>query len=439
MSYPKTFISYAVMGDEIGSNPMGHACLIFSKQESPESPLEVMDSYGFYSQASGEKGPPLIRKLKKTCGLDFDLGGTYGRIEEEQLRYLDKNGLKGKTFEISAAQNEALYEKIATRMQEEQECIKKHQQALQDQNRPSNPKEVYLREKEEAKREQRSDVLLPFEVDVNPIDGTKGSHNCKVYIVELLRSVGVNESELDDLFGANSITHALPRFSGKNLEPIQLMSVGPLQRHQSERTGKVTHYRVWHSEDDSKNSRVFWAIPPKKVRNCIGKDGLSPFPVLFENLCFKYVNFLHRLEKKLVFEGPLNDELRELRATEITNLLQEFSLIWHQPLEKAKALLQKTKIYCEKEGPVDPFYSPYLLPVLRYGGYATMALSSLILAMSLRHETKNHALLLGSFGLFSAGSALSLFAWGAPKKPVRLPQIPEEDFFADYVNTLKVQ
>ncbi len=49
MSFPKHYVTYCVMNTEAGANPFGHASLIFSRQETETSPIEVLNGVGFYS------------------------------------------------------------------------------------------------------------------------------------------------------------------------------------------------------------------------------------------------------------------------------------------------------------------------------------------------------------------------------------------------------
>ncbi len=105
----KYFVSFCLMEGGLG---FGHGCLVLSKaptngqgEVDPDSPVQALGAYGFYSVADSAIG--------KAIGFDPVSVGTF---KKESLRYFEKAGVNSHiTFEISKEQKEKLERMVAQR------------------------------------------------------------------------------------------------------------------------------------------------------------------------------------------------------------------------------------------------------------------------------------------------------------------------------------
>ncbi|MDI1351980.1 MAG: hypothetical protein PSV35_04305, partial [bacterium] len=103
MSFPKYYLTYCVMDTDAGANPFGHSCLLFSKQNCEQSPIRVIDSYGYYSQPSTTTNPVVVN-IKKILGFKVDLQDGHGVLEQEPMRTINGDGLSGISFLVTELQ-----------------------------------------------------------------------------------------------------------------------------------------------------------------------------------------------------------------------------------------------------------------------------------------------------------------------------------------------
>ena len=246
------------MNTDAGANPFGHASLIFSRQETDTSPIEVLDGIGFYSQPSTTTNP-LVAGVKKLIGLNVDLQDGHGILEHEDMRYLDGDGLSGLSFEISKQQFDALKSSYQQMMKTEREVIEELNEELTRQGIEPNGQTRYIAEKAKAAAEGRIPRLKPFHITMKlTMSGFDScdSFTCKDYALELLTQHKIMPTEIRDKLISNKATTAFPVFSELYLPPIRLISTGtPGEIVTSKTTGQVFHNRVWE-----KNS-LFWATP----------------------------------------------------------------------------------------------------------------------------------------------------------------------------------
>lgn len=302
MSYPKYFVSYCVMGDAAGSNMMGHACLLLSSQEHACAPFGVVDAFSYYSQPVGGE-PSLSRRALGAAGMDFDIAGGYGRYQREEVRYLDRGGLTGLTFEISEEQFNEVQRLYHERAGNEQAVIDELTQELKEQGLEATGGEIFRLEKQKARSENRLPRLKPFKVDIHfsPSLDTRRSTNCKTEMLGLLQKIGISTDELAKLRPGNH-AYALPRYSGEQVAPIKLTSAGFLDSHFSQRTRRYARSRKWpKQEGDEQGAKLYWLLPPESLvsRDAALKIALSMAPRPRKRI-EKLLDKLQGMEFKLV-------------------------------------------------------------------------------------------------------------------------------------------
>ena len=311
------------MKPEVGANPLWHGCLILSVQMTEDSPVQVVDSVGFYGITPCSDKIKLIRDWKKKLGLDIDLTGGYGELRHEPMRSLDKGvGLEGITFHISkhrfrnlklhieediSKQTSAILEildlfteqyyqdpKIKSAICCELAAEKKShgdkdvrqrifnyvcalvKPELSDGLKPNqyttNPSAIYAKELQLAHENNRKPRLKPFEFRLSLTPFTMftaaDSHTCKNESVSLLLRAGI-PLEWQNLLQSGSSSDSIPRLSGRdvNAEAFRLHSTGIYATH-TKRSGQVIKYREWRPDLDITNPdkpQVFWSLPPNTI------------------------------------------------------------------------------------------------------------------------------------------------------------------------------
>lgn len=308
MSYPACFVSWCAMNQEVGANPLWHGCLILSVQMDENSPVQVIDSVGFYGVTPCSDTNRLSRFLKKQIGLNIDLTGGYGELRHEEMRFLDKGvGLEGITFHLSQQQfyklrqeiaydieqqeiaKDAAWHGIAMDMQKDPKLVDKARIALAANNKPfdeqaiyaylrqqaqekAKPSEVYQKELAYAQQNRKKPRLKPFEFRTSWTPFTvvtfADSHTCKNVSANLLNRAHIPLEWRKEL-GLDSSSATMPRYSGKaNAEALQLYSEGQYSEHKSSRTAKVHKFREWKPElpqNADGKPKLFWAIPPNII------------------------------------------------------------------------------------------------------------------------------------------------------------------------------
>lgn len=246
------------MDTDAGANPFGHASLIFSQQETETSPIKVLNGIGFYSQPSSTTNP-FVAGVKKLISLNVDLQDGHGVLENEDMRYLDGDGLHGLSFEINQEQFNALRNNYQQMMKTEREVIEELNAELMSQGIEPNGHTRYVAEKAKAAAEGRIPRLKPFHITMKlTMSGfdSSDSYTCKDYALELLSQHKIIPTTVKDQLISNKATTAFPVFSSLYLPPIRLISTGaPGEIITSKTTGQVFYNHVWE-----KNS-LYWATP----------------------------------------------------------------------------------------------------------------------------------------------------------------------------------
>lgn len=254
MSFPKYYVTYCVMDTDAGANPFGHSCLIFSKQENETSPVEVVDSVGFYSQPSTTTNP-FLKGLKHVLGFNVDLQDGHGILKQEVMRNLDGEGLHGISFAVTPEQFVKIRHDYQQMMKTEEEVIKELNGELSRQGIEPNGHTRYIAEKAKAAAEGRMPRLKPFhftmKLTMNGLDSSE-SYTCKDHSLELLTQNQIIPEGIRNQLISNRATTAFPRFSSISLPPIRLISTGEPQPTRSKSTGTVYYNREWGTNS------LFW-------------------------------------------------------------------------------------------------------------------------------------------------------------------------------------
>lgn len=345
MSSTSHYVSFIVMGDETGSNMLGHTCLLLSTQNQ-DGIVEAKSSYGFYSQNSEKGKDTLFYKAKKALGFDFPIAGVFGKMSLEECRYLDKNGLRGKTFAISEKQYHQLEKRILERQQKVDEEASRIKAILKAKNLDTDVATIYEYAVEEANG-QIPEILKPFQFTLSPFRGTKESINCKTVAIDLLRDIGISEKELAILTGTKWKS-GVPRFSG-GLSDILLFNDGPVLMHESKRSGFRYRFRQWGQDKD--NSQVYWAMPIENLN----------MPERLQDLLKSYIQYLHRLEAKIIYVKDKKDNEMLVDDKDIEFITNAYKKLFHlqkdyQATKSYQQNLQQEltaiKDFCDKKGPI---------------------------------------------------------------------------------------
>lgn len=255
MGYPKFYATYCVMDMDAGANPFGHSCLIISRQENENGPTKVLDAVGHYSQPSTTTNP-VVKVGKHILGFPIDLQEGHGVLIQESMRYLNGNGLKGISFELTHEQFDNLIKSYTKAMQDEQEAIEQFNIKLANLGSPVNGFTRHLAAKEEAETLARPPRLKPFHVEMDLTLDSRTSYNCKHRALDFLQEQNIIDDAIRAKILSNKTEHAFPRFSRLRLTPIRLISTGEPERCESKsKKGQVYHNHVW-----TKN-RMYWATP----------------------------------------------------------------------------------------------------------------------------------------------------------------------------------
>jgi len=323
----KFFVTYCTMDGQL-ANPFWHACLILSYWPGEGQKIEVKNAWGFYA-ASMSSPDSMVGKVKRKMGLGFDFQGNHGLLKKEEMRFLDLGyGLRGVTFDISLEQFLQLKQKCNNILVMQDLAIAEAKQRLSSETREPNSIEIFQEEKRQASLEHRSPRLQPFDFQLSLGMGgglsLGNSHTCKTMAIKLLLDIGIAQEHLDGLTQYNT-SLALPRMSGQQ-EMFFLHSTGPRQKHESQRTGKVSFFRTWQD----KGTQLFWSLPPQLLitKSAILKNMLT--------LPGKYVDPVKKILRKLqeiettVVNTKLTDENESYRLrliNRICDLYNAFAVI----------------------------------------------------------------------------------------------------------------
>lgn len=252
MSFPKFYVTYCVMDMDAGANPFGHCCLLFSKQEAKDEPIQVVDGIGYYSQPSTTTNP-LIKSIKSLLCLNVDLQDGHGVLEQESMRELNGDGLKGISFPLSEEQFNLLQTAYRKRMHIEHNAIEEHNKELASKGKPANGHTRYLAEKEKgSSRLGIFHITMTYSLEKG--FDSSSSYTCKTDALKFLQDHGVINQHLREQLTDTGGKHAFPCFSSVTLAPIRLVAVGPFQKCIA-KENKVFYNPKW------KHNELFWVTP----------------------------------------------------------------------------------------------------------------------------------------------------------------------------------
>lgn len=318
MSFPKFYVTYAVMDADAGANPFGHSFLLFSKQENEHSPVEVLDSIGYYSQPSTTTNP-IIKKIKSILRLESDLQDGHGALRQEAIRYLNGNGLRGLSFPLTQEQVTRLQANYKGCMEKEQEAINELNAELTAQGIPATGYTRHIAEQEKAQREQRKPRLRPFhltmQVTMHGFDSS-ASYTCKHRALEFLLEENIIDKALHAQLTDSNAKHAFPRYHAIDLPPIRLITLGEPGEAQRSKKGQVFHNHVW-----GKN-QLHWATAILNQEDNRDYDELKSI-----------LNRITKMEKALyqIIDNPSDFTIEELHQIKIQlNRVQNLTFLFNK-------------------------------------------------------------------------------------------------------------
>ncbi|WP_165474663.1 hypothetical protein [Legionella nagasakiensis] len=265
----KYFVTYAVMDEETGANPLWHAFLFLSHLEEGQDKLEVCEYWGFYGVPSTTSTSGMQQRLKRFIGLDIDFYDNHGLLKREGLRFLNSGkGLHGVTFELTDTKFSELQQRCRTMEEEQTAAIAEAAASLRGEPKAESklyPYEhlslsIFKIEKAKALEQHRKPRLQPFDFNINLTlfgPSLNHSHTCKTQILRLLQNI-LTPTQLARLT-ENGQHLAVPRFSGK-MEKILLHSEGPYNIH-SKRDGQ----KVYYHDGNHPQVKVYWTLPPQEI------------------------------------------------------------------------------------------------------------------------------------------------------------------------------
>jgi len=230
MTTPRYIATYCVMDTNAGASPFWHACIMISKQESENKPLEVVDCVGLYSQESTTTHPITKPLKEKVFQFKVDVQNTHGSLRKEKMRYLDHSGLSGIHFDISEKSYKNLNETIEKRFEQERKALHDANVYLAKLGIPPNGDSLYSASQELAKKTGQKEHALPMFHTTwnNTLKGvdTSKSHTCKNYALGILSEAGIITEEIKSGITGSKFKHAFPRLSAIPFLPMQLVSTG---------------------------------------------------------------------------------------------------------------------------------------------------------------------------------------------------------------------
>lgn len=281
-------VTFCATDPKVGSNPLWHACVIFSKKDPVTKKLEVIDNWEFYGLPSTDHADTFIRRKKIQYGLDVDLFGNHGKWRHEETRFLDRGeGLHGRTFELTEEQFNALQQHFVSIEQKETEAIQeiatflnlKPKKEFRIYAYEDDSPLIYSVEKTKAREDKRASRLNAFEFrpgwDWRPhLSGPslwgpnlRDSASCKSQAISALSCAQtpdgkpiLSAQQIDELT-EHGRHPTVPRYSGPMMENIYLHSTGPLVEFTKKSGAKVYSRK----ELAPNGTRLFWTLPPQKA------------------------------------------------------------------------------------------------------------------------------------------------------------------------------
>ena len=332
MSSPKYFVTYMLTTDEAGANPFWHSSLLMSEQSDENAEIEVKHAFGFYSSYPSSTTNPIINFLKNMLGFKIDLQDSHGHLETEKIRYMDGEGLRGISFEVSIEKYQQLLTDYQRAKQLEQEAIRDHTLSLLAKGLPVNGHTIWLEEQEWV-RKSHAPRLFAFHIDwtlslncetfglcISPEAST-----CKTRAVQFLVDAGI----IDDRFVTDILgKHELPRWGKMDLPPLHFISSG--ERVREEKTGRDGQTKVYYNRSWENGNRLFWAHKPIIYDNESASIQTSPDQEseyrLIGHLLEK-INDLEPLLLKKMEDHQTNERYYQQCETQIERLLQIKTLL----------------------------------------------------------------------------------------------------------------
>ncbi len=219
MIFPKYIISYTVMDANTGANPLGHATILFLKQEDEHQPMKLMDAYGGYSQPSSSTNL-LVKTLKYLLGIKFDLQDTHSVMKRERIWELNSGRLNAFHIDVTETQYKRLLKHIKQIIEDEAKVIKELNHELIEQGAKVHGHHRYYLE---MKKNPLSPRLKPFHV--NALFNYEHSYTCKHRALDLLLSHQIINQDLAKKLQSKNFASTFPIQSDIKLSPFYLVSI----------------------------------------------------------------------------------------------------------------------------------------------------------------------------------------------------------------------
>ena len=268
MPYPKHVVTYCVITVEAGGNPFWHSMILMSVQTAEDKPIKVMNAFGFYSTYPSSTTNPIIKFIKDILGFKIDLQDSHGHLDTEKLRYLDGQGLRGISFDVTEEKHTELLEGYQKARILEQQAIGEYDEILRAEGMPVNGHTRWMKEKQLVSEKRSIQRLFPFHIDwgfswnFNDFGFfTNKSYTCKSRALDLLRAVDIVDDKFVNKIKGSPAASAFPRYGSLDLPPIQLVSTGKRAKQEiKDGTGKIkVHYNhTWENDN-----QLFWAHAPR--------------------------------------------------------------------------------------------------------------------------------------------------------------------------------
>lgn len=387
--FPKYFVTYCVMDTEAGANPFGHACLLFSEQNSEVEPVRVIDSIGYYSQPSTTTNP-IIKFIKTLLSLPVDLQDTHGVLKREKMRELNGAGLKGMSFELTLDQYNLFSTRYKTIMNTEQEAIDAYNTDYEALS--TGPYRLV----QENTRNPENPRLKPFHI--SGVLNSEGSYTCKQRALDLLFEQGIiNQKIRNEVTGGKS-EYAFPRFS-KGVRPIYIISSGRVTH--TERNGRHFYNHQWPSnadnEDNADNAdNVLHFATPVKLNHDLETEEEHEYYFLIKNIMariYKVESLLRAAIRASATEPSNNEDCVPLetllkQVTELRKTFRYTSTSSHTQLKKnikeADSILNKATMATYSEDYINSFmlraYASMSAKNALFGLLAVMICASVLVA-----------------------------------------------------------
>jgi hypothetical protein len=419
MSNPRYFIAYSYFTPEAGMNPLGHSSLLFCKMSSEEAPIEVVNSFGFYSQPNTTDWlTPISYLFKKTFNVEVDLQHTHGILQQEELQYIDRGvGAFGNCFDVRQDKFEEILLACELEIKTQYQVMAELDKLLAIEKKALSGANRYQKELQLAQQEGRQPRLYPFHFELS-FNGwelsTEKSHTCKNRALDILAHHNVAIEQLSQL-RSTPFGQSLPRAGhAMDSERLSLFSMGAYMRDPEAPAHQPNFFKAWRISEDkiqSKPAQLFFSLPPQSFLESIDPQILpTEKRQSLEDLIARL-----QISERLIVNSCQPERFSEEKRVLIKKLQRLYpqfgtiAILRDKPLclqleKEAQAVLDR----CQKVIMADRLSSQFALQVYSSIAWAGMIAGCAILITSVMATAFAGA---GLWGLIGAGAALAALGW----------------------------